>query len=33
LECLQAASVAVGYHDLRVNREGADVDDLVRVFE
>lgn len=32
-ECLQAASVAVGYHDLRVHREGADVGDLVRVFE
>lgn len=32
-ECLQAASVAVGYHDLRVNREGALVEDLVRVFE
>ena len=32
-ECLQATSAAVGYHDLRVHREGADVADLVRVFE
>lgn len=32
-ECLSATAVAVGYHDLRVNREGANVDDLVRVFE
>jgi hypothetical protein len=32
-ECLQATSAAVGYHDLRVNREGADVSDLIRVFE
>jgi hypothetical protein len=32
-ECLQATSAAVGYHDLRVHREGADVEDLVRVFE
>jgi hypothetical protein len=32
-ECLQATSAAVGYHDLRVHREGAAVDDLVRVFE
>ena len=32
-QCLQAASAAVGYHDLRVNREGAAVEDLVRVFE
>ncbi len=33
LECLQSAAAAVGYHDLRVHREGADVEDLVRVFE
>jgi hypothetical protein len=33
LECLQAASAAVGYHDLRVHREGAEVDELVSVFE
>ena len=32
-ECLQAAAAAVGYQDLRLHREGADVDDLVRVFE
>jgi hypothetical protein len=32
-ECLQATSAAVGYHDLRVHREGADVEDLVKVFE
>lgn len=32
-ECLSAASAAVGYHDLRVHREGANVEDLVRVFE
>lgn len=32
-ECLQAASIAVGYHDLRVHREGAGVEDLVSVFE
>jgi hypothetical protein len=32
-QCLSAASAAVGYHDLRVHREGADVEDLVRVFE
>jgi hypothetical protein len=32
-ECLQAASVAVGYYDLRVHREGAEVEDLVTVFE
>jgi hypothetical protein len=32
-ECLQATSAAIGYHDLRVHREGADVEDLVRVFE
>jgi uncharacterized membrane protein len=32
-ECLQAASAAIGYHDLRVHREGADVEDLIRVFE
>lgn len=33
LECLQAASAAVGYYDLRVHREGAEVDELVSVFE
>lgn len=33
LECLQAASAAVGYYDLRVHREGAEVDQLVSVFE
>jgi hypothetical protein len=33
VECLQSAAAAVGYHDLRVHREGADVEDLVRVFE
>lgn len=32
-QCLQAASVAVGYHDLRVHREGARVEDLATVFE
>lgn len=32
-QCLYAASAAVGYHDLRVNREGAATEDLVRVFE
>ena len=32
-QCLQAAAPAVGYQDLRLHREGADVDDLVRVFE
>jgi hypothetical protein len=32
-ECLKAASAAVGYHELRVNREGVGLDDLVRVFE
>jgi hypothetical protein len=32
-QCLQAASVAIGYHDLRVHREGAGVEDLVGVFE
>jgi hypothetical protein len=33
LECLQAASAAVGYYDLRVHREGVEVDELVSVFE
>ena len=32
-ECLRAASAAVGYHELRTNREGVGLDDLVRVFE
>jgi len=32
-ECLKAASAAVGYHELRMNREGVGLDDLVRVFE
>jgi hypothetical protein len=32
-QCLGAAAPAVGYQDLRLHREGADVDDLVRVFE
>lgn len=32
-ECLKAAAAAVGYHELRVNREGVRLDDLVRVFE
>ncbi|HET9315235.1 MAG TPA: hypothetical protein VFQ51_06570, partial [Vicinamibacteria bacterium] len=32
-QCLHAAAPAVGYQDLRLHREGADVDDLVRVFE
>jgi hypothetical protein len=32
-ECLKAASTAIGYHELRVNREGVRLDDLVRVFE
>jgi hypothetical protein len=30
---LQAVAAAVGYHDLRVGKEGADVDELVKVFE
>jgi hypothetical protein len=32
-QCLQAAAPAVGYQDLRLHREGADVHDLVSVFE
>jgi hypothetical protein len=32
-ECLKAASAAVGYHELRMNREGVGLDELVRVFE
>jgi hypothetical protein len=32
-DCLQAASAAVGYHELRTNREGVGLDELVRVFE
>jgi hypothetical protein len=32
-ECLKAASAAVGYHELRMNREGVGLDQLVRVFE
>lgn len=32
-ECLRAASAAVGYHELRVNREGVGLEELVRVFE
>jgi len=32
-KCLQAASAAVGYHELRTNREGVSLDQLVRVFE
>jgi hypothetical protein len=28
-----AVASAVGYHDLRVGKEGADVEDLARVFE
>jgi hypothetical protein len=32
-ECLKAASAAVGYHELRRNREGVGLDELVRVFE
>jgi hypothetical protein len=32
-QCLQAASAAVGYHELRLNREGVGLDELVRVFE
>jgi hypothetical protein len=30
---LQSIAAAVGYHDLRVGKEGADVEDLARVFE
>jgi len=30
---LQAISQVVVYHDLRVGREGADVEELVKVFE
>lgn len=33
VQCLGAASAAVGYYDLRTNREGVQVDDLVKVFE
>lgn len=33
LNSLGAVMPAVVYHDLRVGREGADVDDLVKVFE
>jgi hypothetical protein len=33
VRCLHAIAPAVGYHDLRVGREGADVDELLRVFE
>jgi hypothetical protein len=32
-QCLKAASAAVGYHELRTNREGVGLDELVRVFE
>jgi hypothetical protein len=32
-QCLQAASAAVGYHELRLHREGVGLDELVRVFE
>jgi hypothetical protein len=32
-QCLQAASAAIGYHELRLNREGVGLDELVRVFE
>jgi len=32
-ECLKAAAAAVGYHELRMNREGVGLDELVRVFE
>ena len=30
---LGAVASAVGYHDLRVGKEGADVEDLARVFD
>jgi hypothetical protein len=33
IRCLQAVAPTVAYHDLRVGREGADVDELLRVFE
>jgi hypothetical protein len=33
IETLGAVASAIGYHDLRVGREGADVEDLIRVFE
>jgi hypothetical protein len=33
LAALQAVAAAVGYHDLRVGREGADVEELVKVFD
>lgn len=32
-ECLKAASAAIGYHELRTNREGVGLEELVRVFE
>jgi len=33
MTCLGAIAPAVGYHDLRVGREGADIDELLQVFE
>ncbi len=33
VQCLSAAWAAVGYHELRTNREGVGLDALVKVFE
>jgi hypothetical protein len=33
VQALNAVAPAVAYHDLRVGKEGADVEDLLRVFE
>jgi hypothetical protein len=33
LQVLNAVAPAIAYHDLRVGKEGADVEDLLRVFE
>ena len=33
LQALNAVAPAIAYHDLRVGKEGADVEDLLRVFE
>jgi hypothetical protein len=32
-DCLIAIAPVVAYHDLRVGKEGADIEDLVKVFE
>ena len=33
LQCLAAVAPVVVYHDLRVGKEGVDVEELLRVFE